>query len=124
MVPVSARTKEGIDLLLENVLLQAEVLELTANPNRPAVGAIIEAKLEKGRGPVATVLVREGTLRTGDAIVSGTHYGRLRAMKDGQGRTVKEVSPGYPAEVVGLRGAHRRRCDQRRRGREGGQGDR
>jgi len=104
MVPVSARTKEGVDLLLENVLLQAEVLELKSNPNRPAVGAIIEAKLEKGRGPVATVLVREGTLRTGDAIVSGTHYGRLRAMKDGQGRTVKEVSPGYPAEVVGLSG--------------------
>src|SRR5215813_3125566 len=104
MVPVSARTKEGLDLLLENVVLQAEVLELKANPNRPAVGAIIEAKLEKGRGPVATVLVREGTLHTGDAIVSGTHYGRLRAMKDGQGRTVKEVSPGYPAEVVGLSG--------------------
>jgi len=104
MVPVSARTKEGVDLLLENVLLQAEVLELTANPNRPAVGAIIEAKLEKGRGPVATVLVREGTLRTGDAIVSGTHYGRLRAMKDGRGQPVKEVTPGYPAEVVGLSG--------------------
>ena len=104
MVPVSARTKEGIDLLLENVLLQAEVLELTANPNRPAVGAIIEAKLEKGRGPVATVLVREGTLRTGDAIVSGIHYGRLRAMKDGRGEPVKEVTPGYPAEVVGLSG--------------------
>jgi translation initiation factor IF-2 len=104
MVPVSARTKEGLDLLLENMLLQAEVLELTANPNRPAVGAIIEAKLEKGRGPVATVLVREGTLRTGDAIVSGTHYGRLRAMKDGHGQPVKEVTPGYPAEVVGLSG--------------------
>jgi translation initiation factor IF-2 len=104
MVPVSARTKQGIDLLLENVALQAEVLELTANPNRPAVGAIIEAKLEKGRGPVATVLVREGTLRTGDAIVSGIHYGRLRAMKDGRGETVKEVTPGYPAEVVGLSG--------------------
>jgi len=104
MVPVSARTKEGMELLLENVLLQAEVLELTANPNRPAVGAIIEAKLEKGRGPVATVLVREGTLRTGDAIVSGIHYGRLRAMKDGRGQTVKEVTPGYPAEVVGLSG--------------------
>jgi len=104
MVPVSARTKQGIDLLLENVALQAEVLELTANPNRPAVGAIIEAKLEKGRGPVATVLVREGTLRTGDAIVSGIHYGRLRAMKDGRGQPVKEVTPGYPAEVVGLSG--------------------
>jgi translation initiation factor IF-2 len=104
MVPVSARTKAGLDLLLENVALQAEVLELTANPNRPAVGAIIEAKLEKGRGPVATVLVREGTLRTGDAIVSGIHYGRLRAMKDGRGKPVKEVTPGYPAEVVGLSG--------------------
>jgi len=104
MVPVSARTKAGLDLLLENVLLQAEVLELTANPNRPAVGAIIEAKLEKGRGPVATVLVREGTLRTGDAIVSGIEFGRLRAMKDGRGKTVKEVTPGYPAEVVGLSG--------------------
>ncbi|MGZ6071007.1 MAG: translation initiation factor IF-2 [Myxococcaceae bacterium] len=104
MVPVSARTKEGIELLLENVLLQAEVLELTANPNRPAVGAIIEAKLEKGRGPVATVLVREGTLRTGDAIVSGIHFGRLRAMKDGRGQPVKEVTPGYPTEVVGLSG--------------------
>ena len=104
MVPVSARTKAGLDLLLENVALQAEVLELTANPNRPAVGAIIEAKLEKGRGPVATVLVREGTLRTGDAIVSGVHYGRLRAMKDGRGKPVKEVTPGYPAEVVGLSG--------------------
>ncbi|RPH69647.1 MAG: translation initiation factor IF-2 [Myxococcaceae bacterium] len=104
MVPVSARTKQGIDLLLENVALQAEVLELTANPNRPAVGAIIEAKLEKGRGPVATVLVREGTLRTGDAIVSGIHYGRLRAMKDGRGQPVKEVTPGYPTEVVGLSG--------------------
>ncbi len=104
MVPVSARTKAGLDLLLENVALQAEVLELTANPNRPAVGAIIEAKLEKGRGPVATVLVREGTLRTGDAIVSGIHYGRLRAMKDGRGKPVKEVTPGYPSEVVGLSG--------------------
>ena len=104
MVPVSARTKEGIELLLENMLLQAEVLELTANPNRPAVGAIIEAKLEKGRGPVATVLVQEGTLRTGDAIVTGIHYGRVRAMMDGRGEPVKEVTPGYPAEVVGLSG--------------------
>src|SRR5262249_58655699 len=75
-----------------------------ASRSRAAVGAIAEATLEKGRCPVATVLVREGTRHTGDATVSGTHYGRLRAMKDGQGRTVKEVSPGYPAEVVGLSG--------------------
>jgi translation initiation factor IF-2 len=104
MVPVSARTKSGVDLLLENILLQAEVLELTANPNRPALGAIIEAKLEKGRGPVATVLVQEGTLRTGDAVVTGTHFGRVRAMLDGRGQPVKEVHSGYSAEVVGLSG--------------------
>ena len=104
MVPVSARTKMGVDLLLENILLQAELLELTANPNRAALGTVIEAKLEKGRGPVATVLVQEGTLRTGDALVTGTHYGRVRAMLDGRGAPVKEVSPGYSAEVVGLSG--------------------
>jgi translation initiation factor IF-2 len=104
MVPVSARTKEGVDLLLENILLQAEVLELTANPNRSALGTVIEAKLEKGRGPVATVLIQEGTLRTGDAVVTGTHYGRVRAMLDGRGKPVKEALPGYSAEVVGLSG--------------------
>ena len=104
MVPVSAKTKAGIDLLLENLALQAEVLELTANPSRPAVGAIIEAKLEKGRGPVATVLVREGTLRTGDSIVSGTHSGKVRAMTNSRGEMVKEVLPGYSAEVIGLDG--------------------
>jgi translation initiation factor IF-2 len=104
MVPVSARTKAGVDLLLENILLQAEVLELTANPTRAALGTIIEAKLEKGRGPVATVLVQEGTLRTGDAVVTGTHYGRVRAMLDGRGQPVKEVLSGYSAEVVGLSG--------------------
>jgi translation initiation factor IF-2 len=104
MVPVSARTKAGLDLLLENILLQAEVLELTANPNRAALGTIIEAKLEKGRGPVATVLVQEGTLRTGDAVVTGTHYGRVRSLLDGRGKPVKEVLSGYSAEVVGLSG--------------------
>ncbi len=104
MVPVSARTKAGVDLLLENILLQAEVLELTANPNRATLGTIIEAKLEKGRGPVATVLVQEGTLRTGDAVVTGTHYGRVRALLDGRGKPVKEVLSGYSAEVVGLSG--------------------
>jgi translation initiation factor IF-2 len=104
MVPVSAKTKAGIDLLLENLALQAEVLELKANPNRPAVGAIIEAKLEKGRGPVATVLVREGTLRIGDSIVSGTHHGKVRAMTSSRGEPVKELRPGYSAEVIGLDG--------------------
>ncbi|WP_224365119.1 translation initiation factor IF-2 [Hyalangium versicolor] len=104
MVPVSAKQKMGLDLLLENVVLQAEVLELTSNPKRPAVGAIIEAKLDRGRGPVATVLVQEGTLRLGDAIVTGTHYGRVRAMNNSRGEQVKEVLPGYCAEVIGLSG--------------------
>ncbi|MDY7228764.1 translation initiation factor IF-2 [Hyalangium rubrum] len=104
MVPVSAKQKMGLDLLLENVVLQAEVLELTSNPARPAVGAIIEAKLDRGRGPVATVLVQEGTLRLGDAIVTGTHYGRVRAMNNSRGEMVKEVLPGYCAEVIGLSG--------------------
>ena len=104
MVPVSAKQKMGIDLLLENLALQAEVLELTSNPTRPAVGAIIEAKLEKGRGPVATVLVQEGTLRVGDAVVTGTHFGRVRAMNNSRGEAVKEVLPGYSAEVIGLSG--------------------
>lgn len=104
MVPVSAKQKMGIDLLLENVVLQAEVLELTSNPSRPAVGAIIEAKLDRGRGPVATVLVQEGTLRLGDAVVTGTDYGRVRAMNNSRGESVKEVLPGYCAEVIGLSG--------------------
>ncbi len=104
MVPVSAKTKQGIDLLLENILLQAEVLELDANPSRPAVGVIVEAKLEKGRGAVATVLVREGTLRVGDPIVSGTHSGKVRAMLNDKGQSVKEVLPGYSAEIIGLDG--------------------
>jgi translation initiation factor IF-2 len=104
MVPVSAKQKMGLDLLLENVALQAEVLELTSNPSRPAVGSIIEAKLDRGRGPVATVLVQEGTLKLGDAVVTGTHYGRVRAMNNSRGEQVKEVLPGYCAEVIGLSG--------------------
>jgi len=104
MVPVSAKTKMGLELLLENLALQAEVLELKANPSRPAVGTIIEAKLEKGRGPVATVLVQEGTLKLGDAIVTGTESGRVRAMTNDRGEPVQEVSPGYCAEVIGLSG--------------------
>ena len=104
MLPVSARTKQGLPELLEYIALQAEVLDLKANPDKPAVGAVIEAKLEKGRGPVATVLVQEGTLRVGDALVTGIHYGRVRAMMNERGEQVKEVPPGYPVEVLGLNG--------------------
>jgi translation initiation factor IF-2 len=105
MVPVSARTGEGIEKLLESILLQAEVLELRANPHKPASGAVIEAKLEKGRGPVATVLVQDGTLRVGDAIVTGTNFGRVRAMMNEHGEQVDDVPPGFPVEVLGLDGA-------------------
>jgi translation initiation factor IF-2 len=104
MVPVSAKTGEGIDQLLEMIGLQAEVLELTANPDKPGTGVIIEAKLDKGRGPVATVLVQDGTLRTGDAIVTGSHFGKVRAMSDEHGEKIDAVTPGCPAEVLGLSG--------------------
>lgn len=103
-VPVSAKTHEGIPQLLEMLLLQADILELKANPDKLARGAVIEAKLERGRGPVSTVLVEEGTLRVGDPIVSGTFYGRVRAMIDDQGRKVESVSPAMPAEILGLQG--------------------
>ncbi|HYG69743.1 MAG TPA: translation initiation factor IF-2, partial [Anaeromyxobacteraceae bacterium] len=96
MQPVSARTKQGIPELLEYISLQSEVLELKSNPEKLAEGRVIEAKLEKGRGPVATVLVEDGTLRVGDAIVTGIHYGRVRAMMNDRGEQVKEVPPGYP----------------------------
>jgi translation initiation factor IF-2 len=102
MVPVSAKTKQGIDLLLENVALQAEVLELKANPTRPAHGVVLEAYLEKGRGPVATLLVQEGTLKKGDSVVSGLSYGRVRMLMNDRGEQVTELQPGYSAEVVGL----------------------
>ncbi len=104
MVPVSAKQKQGIEGLLESVLLQAEVLELKANPRKPALGTIIEAKLEKGRGPVATVLVQEGTLKKGDAIVTGTHHGKVRMMINSRGEHVDAVLPGFSAEVQGLSG--------------------
>jgi translation initiation factor IF-2 len=104
MLPVSARTKQGIPELLEYIALQAEVLELKANPDKLAAGHVIEAKLEKGRGPVATVLVEEGTLKVGDALVTGTHYGRVRAMMDERGQLIEETPPGYPVEVLGLSG--------------------
>ena len=101
-VPVSALTRQGIDTLLENVLLVAEVKELKANPNRKAKGIIIEAKLDKGRGPVATALVQNGTLFPGDIIIAGTAVGRVRAMTDHNGRTVKAAGPSVPVEIVGL----------------------
>ena len=105
MIPVSARTGEGLEKLLEAILLQAEVMELKANPNKPAVGTVIEAKLEKGRGPVATVLIQDGTLRVGDAIVTGVHHGRVRAMMNEHGEQIDDVPPGFPVEVLGLDGA-------------------
>ncbi|HZZ86621.1 MAG TPA: translation initiation factor IF-2 [Anaeromyxobacteraceae bacterium] len=104
MLPVSARTKQGVPELLDYIALQAEVLDLKSNPETLAAGHVIEAKLEKGRGPVATVLVEEGTLKVGDAIVTGIHYGRVRAMMNERGEQVKEVPPGYPVEVLGLSG--------------------
>jgi translation initiation factor IF-2 len=104
MLPVSARTKQGVPELLEYISLQAEVLELKANPDKLASGHVIEAKLEKGRGPVATVLVEEGTLKVGDALVTGVHHGRVRAMMDERGQLIEETPPGYPVEVLGLSG--------------------
>ena len=101
-VPVSAHTKMGIDKLLESILLVAEMLELKANPNRLAKGVVIEAKLDKGRGPVATLLVQNGTLKTGDIIVAGTAVGRVRVMTDDNGRKVSEAGPSVPVEIMGL----------------------
>jgi len=102
MVPVSAKKQIGIDDLLENILLVAEVEELKANPNRDARGVIVEAKLDKGRGPVATVLVQNGTLRIGDSIVCGTTYGKVRAMINDRGENVKKAGPSVPVEILGL----------------------
>ncbi len=101
-VPVSAHTKEGIPELLEMILLTAEMLELKANPNRRARGLVIEAQLDKGKGPVATVLVQKGTLRVGDAIAAGSAFGKVRAMMDDKGRRVKEAGPSMPVEILGF----------------------
>ena len=101
-VPVSAKSGEGIEELLEMVLLTSEVLELKADPNRNARGLVIEAELDKGKGPVATVLVQKGTLRVGDAIAAGSAYGKVRAMMDDRGRRVKEAGPSTPVEILGL----------------------
>ena len=102
LVPVSARTGEGIDALLENVLLQAEVLDLKAPKDGPAKGMVIEARLDKGKGPVATVLVQSGTLRRGDILLAGAAYGRVRAMLDEAGRPIDEAGPSIPVEIQGL----------------------
>lgn len=102
MVPVSAKKRDGIDDLLENILLVAEVMELKANPNRNAQGVVIEAKLDKGRGPVCTVLVQKGSLRVGDSILAGTAYGKVRAMTNERGEKVKVARPSMPVEVLGL----------------------
>ena len=101
-VPVSAKSREGIEDLLEMVLLTADVLELKANPKRQARGLVIEAELDKGKGPVATVLVQKGTLHVGDFIAAGASYGKVRAMMDDKGRRVKEAGPSTPVEILGL----------------------
>ncbi|MBP3250280.1 MAG: translation initiation factor IF-2 [Ruminococcus sp.] len=101
-VPVSAKTGEGIDTLLENILLVAEVQELKANPDRLAKGTVVEARLDKGRGPIATLLVQNGTLKQGDVIIAGTAVGHVRVMTNDKGRTVKTAGPSVPVEVTGL----------------------
>jgi translation initiation factor IF-2 len=102
MVPVSARTKDNLDLLLEMILLVSDMQELKANPGRPAVASVLEAKLDRGRGPVATVLVRNGTLHVGDYFVCGSVFGKVRAMFDDRGEALKDAEPSMPAEVLGL----------------------
>jgi translation initiation factor IF-2 len=104
MVPVSAKAKQNLDALLEMVLLVTEIGELKANPTRNASGTVLEAKLDRGRGPVATVLVQDGTLRVGDTVLVGTIVGKIRALQDDRGRSVREVGPSTPVEVLGLGG--------------------
>lgn len=101
-IPVSAKTKEGIDDLLEMVILMADMMELKANPDRSAKGVVIEARLDKGRGPIATMLVQNGTLNIGDIVVAGTSVGRVRAMTNDRGEKVKAAGPSYPVEITGL----------------------
>ncbi len=101
-VPVSAHTKQGIDDLLEMIILTADMMELKANPDRAAKGTVVEARLDKGMGPIATVLVQNGTLRTGDILVAGTTVGRVRSMMDDKGRKVQEAGPSVPVEITGL----------------------
>ncbi|HOL72779.1 MAG TPA: translation initiation factor IF-2, partial [Bryobacteraceae bacterium] len=102
MVPVSARTKQNLDLLLEMILLVSDLQELKANPHRPALATVLEAKLDRGRGPVATVLVRNGTLRVGDYFICGSVFGKVRALYNDRGESIREAEPSQPAEVLGL----------------------
>ncbi|WP_119420557.1 translation initiation factor IF-2, partial [Desertibaculum subflavum] len=103
-IEVSAKTKQGLDKLEEAILLQAEILDLKANPDRAAEGAVVEAQLDRGRGPVATVLVQRGTLRVGDIFVAGSEWGRVRALVDDRGKNIEEAGPAMPVEVLGLQG--------------------
>ena len=107
---ISAKYGQGIENLLEMVLLTAEVSDLKANPNRQAKGTVIEAKLDKGRGPVATVLVQNGTLHTGDIVVAGTAVGRVRAMTDDDGKKIQKAGPSVPVEIIGLAEGSRARA--------------
>ncbi|MDE6201051.1 MAG: translation initiation factor IF-2 [Clostridiales bacterium] len=102
MIPISAKQNKGIDKLLENIILQAEVLELRANPKRSARGCVIESRLDKGRGPIATVIIQNGTLKVGDYVVSGTTYGRVRSLIDDKGKVIKSAGPSMPVAVYGL----------------------
>src|SRR5204863_8111927 len=101
---VSAKNKTNLEKLLEMISLQSEILDLKTNPSRPAEGTVIEAKLDRGRGPVATVLVQRGTLRTGDIVVAGAEMGRVRALLSDQGDPVGEAGPSGPVEVLGFNG--------------------
>lgn len=103
-VGVSAKTGQGVDTLLEMLLLEAEVLELKANPEKPARGIVIEAELSKGKGPIATILVSDGTLKIGDTVIAGTTYGKIKAMLDDKGHSIKEAGPSKPIEILGLNG--------------------
>ena len=100
--PISAKTGEGVENLLENLVLLAEVQELKANPNRAAKGTVIEARLDKGRGPIMTVLVQNGTLKQGDIIIAGTSVGRVRTMTNDKGQRVTEAGPSIPVEIAGM----------------------
>ena len=125
MVPVSAKTGMGLDRLLESVLLVAEMKELKANSKKRATGTIIEAKLDKGKGPVATILVSNGTLHVGDSVIAGSATGKIRAMFDDHGRKVKSAGPSIPVEALGFSevpsaGDFTARCRRKTR-QEGGQ---
>ena len=120
-VEVSALKKTGLDKLEEAILLQAEILDLKANPNRAAEGSVIESRLDRGRGPVGTVLVQRGTLHQGDIVVAGAEWGRVRAMLDDKGKPIAEAGPSAPVEMLGLSGAPvGRRTVRRRRERRRG----